>query len=135
MESGGGDFERMKEVTAIGTLIFYWSLIVVGVLIGMNIIITILMGGFEKTKEVIDSAAPEWDDFTKEVKSSLLPKSGKLQKLLSIGSAEEEDEDEETEALKIRRSASNQAQKVLSLSAFSDQELSDEIMRRMKERD
>ena len=125
----------MKEVTAIGTLIFYWSLIVVGVLIGMNIIITILMGGFEKTKEVIDSAAPEWDDFTKEVKSSLLPKSGKLQKLLSIGSAEEEDEDEETEALKIRRSASNQAQKVLRLSAFSDQELSDEIMRRMKERD
>ena len=53
----------MKEVTAIGTLIFYWSLIVVGVLIGMNIIITILMGGFEKTKEVIDSAAPEWDEF------------------------------------------------------------------------
>ena len=59
----------MKEVTAIGTLIFYWSLIVVGVLIGMNIIITILMGGFEKSKAVI-SAAPEWDDFTKEVKSS-----------------------------------------------------------------
>ena len=62
-----------------------------------------------------------------------MPKSSKLQKLISIGSAEEEDE--ETEALKKRCTASSQAQKVLHLSAFSDQELSEEIMRRMKERD
>jgi len=40
--AGGGDFERMQAVAKVGTLIYYWSLVVLGVMIGMNIIITIL---------------------------------------------------------------------------------------------
>jgi hypothetical protein len=37
---GGGDFEEMKRVANLGTTVFYWSLIVLGLMLGMNIIIT-----------------------------------------------------------------------------------------------
>ena len=37
---GRGDFQEMKRVADLGTTIFYWSLIVLGLMVGMNIIIT-----------------------------------------------------------------------------------------------
>jgi hypothetical protein len=53
----------MYKITANGTLPFYWSLVVLGVMVGMNIIITILMAGFERASQVSDRAAPTFTEF------------------------------------------------------------------------
>lgn len=50
---GGGDFGRMQTVTENGTTIFYWSWIVLGLLIIMNLVIAILEVGHERAAEVI----------------------------------------------------------------------------------
>ena len=41
---GGGDFQEMKRVADLGTTVFYWSLIILGLMVGMNIIITSACG-------------------------------------------------------------------------------------------
>ena len=50
---GSGDFSRMQTVTAMGTNIFYWSWILLGLLIIMNLIIAILSKGHERASSVI----------------------------------------------------------------------------------
>ena len=37
---GGGNFQEMSRVAHVGTTVFYWSLVVLGLMVGMNIIIT-----------------------------------------------------------------------------------------------
>ena len=50
---GGGDFGRMYTVTATGTNIFYWSWVLLGLLIIMNLVIAILSVGHERASKVI----------------------------------------------------------------------------------
>jgi hypothetical protein len=50
---GAGDFARMQTVTVAGTTVFYWSWIVLGLLIVMNLVIAILSAGYERATKVI----------------------------------------------------------------------------------
>ena len=50
---GGGDFGRMYTVTGTGTNIFYWSWVLLGLLIIMNLVIAILSVGHERASKVI----------------------------------------------------------------------------------
>ena len=98
---GGGDFEEMKRVADLGTTVFYWSLIVLGLMLGMNIIITstcgrvaasclptitnhytshwnvstVLMGGFERANTVTDAAAPTFSEFLYYIFQKFAPES------------------------------------------------------------
>ena len=77
---------RVKRVANLGTTFFYWSLIILGLMVGMNIIITsthscvckfnlacvcltlcvlrtVLMGGFERANSVMTPAAPTFSEF------------------------------------------------------------------------
>ena len=64
---GGGDFNRMRQTAHVGTLIFYWTLVVLGVMIGMNMIITILMEGFQQANKVMDKKAPSARECAREL--------------------------------------------------------------------
>ena len=50
---GSGDFARMQTVTHAGTVIFYWSWMLLGLLIIMNLMISILSVGHERATKVI----------------------------------------------------------------------------------
>ena len=50
---GGGDFARMQTVTVHGTTVFYWSWIVIGLLVIMNLVIAVLEFGHERATDVI----------------------------------------------------------------------------------